>query len=880
MNKKVISIILVLIVLLGVGLFSFSFLFQEGIKPFKDVELEATYPIGEALNNEFIVLSKGLLSKDAEQTIWEINNIPIGSGKSVKIKDINYLTDGENSLIATSGDSVVAYKIIIDKNMSSTDKAQKAASLLDPVSNKFLKETQNFVDTDSDGVCDIDEIEKYKTNPNKDYSNLNGISDLAYAVSMENIVDDSGKLDIVFNNAKIVSNSDNIEDSLQLLLSSVHDKRMEDKLAVSVSGVKPNTTANLTIKDKNIKKYSEPKIAAFKSDGTVKVIEHSEYNKEEFEVSADIDSNGIYFLFDNVKYNPGDIEGLIHTEIAIVLDNSGSMYGLEAYKKQGIGKLPKPEEIGKDISFKRVSLMTDMIDALIKEEEQGNGNYKYSVSSFTADYYLMNGIDNAERSKKAVDSIKTANQKFTGTKIEKAIDYSIKTFTKGLLGNRVVICLTDGESTSGGLFDFDFDQMSAEANIGYDLKKQGIDLILIGLGNDVNREKLQKLANVSGGILLYGDDADALQTLLDRIVKKVKVGSVEDIKFNTAEEDVIEGKATIIADSGFEAAVDGFNFKNFGVVGSEGGNCYGFSVTSKMIYEGYNESNQFWKLGETKVHDNLTGVLMSVGGMDKTIPNARLTESALSKLKKGQVYKANIDTTKIFTLDGIQMDRVYKDGDYLYTEDARKTILENGYDLVTLESYNKKLEKYDVKNLETREYNPHSPNAGKQDPDGNSIIRLINRGQLSQSEGLIASIQTKERAEIDFEDTLAPVIRTINSGKPSMISMSCSLGGHSVLATKVSQDNKNPCTYYIYIYDSNEPGKNMIGELKLKNITRNGKLSSKYYFNYFGAGLNFNTLGYRADVTVYEGNTTESDYSPSGKVNTNMDKVFYKSTQK
>lgn len=129
---------------------------------------------------------------------------------------------------------------------------------------------------------------------------------------------------------------------------------------------------------------------------------------------------------------------------------------------------------------------------------------------------------------------------------------------------------------------------------------------------------------------------------------------------------------------------------------------------------------------------------MSAAGMDKTIPNPKLTAGALNKLKKGQVYNANLDTKKIFSLDGVHLDREYKDGDYIYTDEAREIVLENdSYELKMID-YNKKVGDLVVKRIEVALYNPYSVNAGQQDPDGNSIIRLIMRGQKSQGEGLIA----------------------------------------------------------------------------------------------------------------------------------------------
>lgn len=72
----------------------------------------------------------------------------------------------------------------------------------------------------------------------------------------------------------------------------------------------------------------------------------------------------------------------------------------------------------------------------------------------------------------------------------------------------------------------------------------------------------------------------------------------------------------------------------------------------------------------------------------------------------------------------------------------------------------------------------------------------------------------------------------------------------------------------------------MIGELTLINTAVPGNMSSKYNFNYYGGSLNFNKLGYRGEVTVYEGITDEDDFSPTDEVNTNKDRVFYNSVQK
>lgn len=873
-SKKIIALTVVInILLIGLGIVE---LFRGGIEEERSIAKESNYPVGEALSKEFKVRSKGLLSKDAGKTTWSINGVNIGTGKTIRLKNVNYLKEGENELVAELGNDRVKYKLHIAKGVETDDKTQNRVNLLDPVEAQFVDEWSRFTDTDNDGVSDQDEVEKYGTDPYSDYSNNQGVSDLQYAITVEGEIDGKETPVVEIDGARIQSESGNIENTLKMTVSEVYNKQLEGKEAVAVGGLDGKDNAILTLTDVGVGQYIEPKIARYSPNGDIEIIERSGYNEEIGGIYAILNKNGIYFVIDHIKHEEQSIEDLVYTEIAIVLDDSGSMYDAEQWIEGGNDREDIPKDgIGKDVEFKRVSFMTDLIDALDKEERQGNGRYRYSVAAFTADYFQLSEMGDAEESKNAVESIKTGKKEFNGNKFEKAISYSRDTFTEDSMGSKVIICLTDGESTSGGLLDIDIDQMVAQLNIGSDLKRQGIDLILIGLGADTGRENLQKLADDSGGMLLNAKDADALDTLLGRIVKRVRVGGTEDIKIKTSEDEEVTRDVTIIADSGFDPSVDGFNFENFSTTTSEGGNCFGFSITAKMIYEGYNEENQFWRLGESPIHDRISGAFSKLIGRGNKVINASLTEKALNSLKKGRTYNVKVDADKIFNLTGPSLPKEYKNGHLSFTKEGSKKAIDNGYKILTDEKYNKEVDGKYVDRYDYIVLDPLSPNAIKKDPDGLSVVRLIARGQQSQTEGLLKTLGSNDKEKVEFNSTLRPIIDTMNRGEPSMVSISCSLGGNSVLGTKLSQDNVNPNRYYLHIYDSNEPGKDMVSILELKNIIKDGKLESRYYFNYFTDGLNFNKIGYRKEVKVYEGRTNNEDYSPTGKNNNNTGLFYY-----
>ncbi len=79
-----------------------------------------------------------------------------------------------------------------------------------------------------------------------------------------------------------------------------------------------------------------------------------------------------------------------------------------------------------------------------------------------------------------------------------------------------------------------------------------------------------------------------------------------------------------------------------------------------------------------------------------------------------------------------------------------------------------------------------------------------------------------------------------------MISIRCSLGGHSVLGNKVYKENGKE-NYIVGIYDSNVPGEE--GKAYFERQTSYEKNSKKpyYSFSYTGGSLSFSTFAYTGE---------------------------------
>ena len=501
----------------------------------------------------------------------------------------------------------------------------------------------------------------------------------------------------------------------------------------------------------------------------------------------------------------------------ILIDNSGSMYPLEyvAQKMNSEVGNANSGDYGNDVDFKRLSLMSALVDSL------GNEKFEYSVYAFTEDYYnIVEKSKNIDDVKNGINALKTDYQNFNGTDLSGAIRKYASNFRKDVYGKKFMIVLTDGIDT--GWFNYEVSNSSLS-----NYKKDGINIITIGLGLGVNSDYLMRLATNTNGKYLYASDANMLETLIELIESSVK----------NQEKTKIDGEnVTLIADSGFEVARDGFSFANFESVGanSEAGNCYGFSALSKAIY-----LNQLKESAESEK--------IFFAPDEYTLMEYELTEENKKRLVKGNVYDIKLNEvyqTLMFSRLGSNNDYRYlgEDGIPYITDKYKKMALGAGF-LPTVIDISPNVQKLTI-NGEEKEYSKYE-SIGKiyldrnfikeENIDDYQLLQLIHRYYIVQYfdiiglrwEGYLKSLQ---KDDYDYEKEVKNIIKELKTGSPALISIGAGEGiNHSILATKVYKTNDLE-QYIIGIYDSNIPGEEK--QLKLQRQTSYKLFGETSYYSF------------------------------------------------
>lgn len=266
-----------------------------------------------------------------------------------------------------------------------------------------------------------------------------------------------------------------------------------------------------------------------------------------------------YFLGELVEFDTLSRPTL---DIALVIDNSGSMYSVQQCETSDEN----------DVDFKRI----DMAKALI---EQSDVTTRFSFYTFTHDVTkVMDMTSDHKALCEAVDSIKDELPYFNGTAANNAVYDAISDFDYDKNKRHYVILLSDGYDTEG-LFDFNWDMDT----VVHSAASKNVVIICIGLGNNIDVEHLTELATRTGGFYRYARSADDLVNLYEQI-NTVLNNSYADLDGDG------EFDSILLADSGFNIATDAFPFPNFRITDSEniyrGGQCFGIASFTQLYYIG------------------------------------------------------------------------------------------------------------------------------------------------------------------------------------------------------------------------------------------------------------------------------------------------------
>lgn len=423
-------------------------------------------------------------------------------------------------------------------------------------------------DTDRDGICDGDEL-KVGTDPTKSDTDGDGLLD-GYELmvgldplkaSTDGSTPDGQRIFEIkreyANATLIVKGSANLSDTVFDNLDLVGFKNNTGIVSDAMSFYTDYSfiSAEISFKvdaellsNKNVKLEN---LSIYKFNAQTQEFEKvdSVIDSSAMTVSAEITECATYLLGKTTVIGEPPV-----MRIQLLIDNSGSMY---------------PEEMcagseENDVEFKRLDLSANIIDMVSSDSLIG-------ISKFTATYTELADFTTDHSSlKKTLDRIKTDKETFNGTDFQTAILSAINEFdnTDGNYSN-MIIMLCDGNSTDR--YETDPEKIIKAAN------DNNIIVLMIGLGQSVDAQRMQQIAEGTGGKYYTAANADAL----DEVFTQIETTFNYDItSYGT------EGKSGyMIANTGFVPATNGFSFGNFRTTTSNG-TCFGMAMFARDWYTG------------------------------------------------------------------------------------------------------------------------------------------------------------------------------------------------------------------------------------------------------------------------------------------------------
>lgn len=708
---------------------------------------------------------------------------------------------------------------------------------LDGLTNKQEKKygtNPELYDTDMDGLDDYYEISTSKTDPLKADTDGDGLNDF-------------DEIELGLDPLKTDSKGDGIKDSNRKISYSVHNEKLGITLEISGKGNIPSSTID-TFKNSTFKEMDGllDTVYSFYTSGkieTAKVI--IPYSLEDITTKRLNEDNLTLYYFDEKtkkleampttvdkenktvivtlkhfsKYVLGDSNVVLTTtnnQIMMVIDNSVSMYTYAQISDLGYTQITGAD--GNDSSFKRLSLTNNLIDMF-------TGNYYFGISEFAGNYVnLQKFTDNQESVKKAVNSIKNDIDSIgNGTNIVNALNKGINEFEEDNNGHYLVL-LTDGKDTS------EFNTLSSNKTaIISKAKAKDVKICVIGLGNSIDTEDLNSIAEETGCDYYNASDASALDEIYSI------VGA--DINYNLVDIDGdgnVDG--TVISDSGFIVTRDGFSFPNYSTNLANGGHCYGMATIAEFYY-----TKKLPMSLDSKTVKQKTGLFSSANQSSYAYNLNNTYFQNYSNL-----YDYKLKTNILKNTFGFDIFGEEKPKDYMslskktlvYNKKYRDELTNSGlYDISTIESQldaAAQLERWGVNydgaeklllNEDKMQSSKVINNTDKQ------LLNAIYAGYIRQNatehyssssnfilwmRNVIGSESTEKMNSAAFIELLR---KRLDNGDVPVISSSYSGGIHAINAISLVQDNKDSNHYYIGVYDNNYPGEKRYVDVKCNKKT-------------------------------------------------------------
>ncbi|MDO4282663.1 MAG: VWA domain-containing protein [Clostridia bacterium] len=728
----------------------------------------------------------GQIHTDEEgNLIWEL---PIEEGtytitaKHDNVSSSKNITVLGNALINDLALKVEEVLMKDTDNDGLTDNYETTISLTDP----------NVNDTDGDGIYDGDEV-MLGLNPLEPDSKSDGLSDnqreLSYKVEEKNIgirVDLNGRGNL-FSTTIDSYQTETLGNVNAIVteLYAVNTKADLNKANITITYDK-NKLSDLGIDENNLAIYE-----LNENDNSFERLETS-VNTELSTVSTEVTELGKYFVADKSTLKPS-----LTTELAFVIDNSGSMYPKE--------EIADSEE--NDVNFRRVELSNKLIDKL-------KGNYKFSAGKFTFEYTnLANMTSDKEEVKNSINTIKTSIENFTGTYIGNAISNSLKQFSDDENINRkYMLLLTDGKDTTG-VEGYNGELLK---NTIKEAKAKGVKIYTIGLGDVIDKKVLNEIATSTGGKYYFASTAADLDNIFDLISAELNYNLIDTNGDNVDEH-------VLISDSGFTAKRDGLSFSNFANSSNVYGASYGMSLLAKLYYE--NNLDPSYKPITIKVGDQVIEAKAAETGF---LP---INETALYKYSPENL-KFFADLPKDFWSTDIQSGTLKIKDEYkstlglmlfsIYEQDYTKdTVKFKKYEnyMLDIEQINNDELVYDLISITESEVR---------------LLQLINRLDIYR-------YRDEEFSFIDDNDkAYSKLVEEMENNRPVLLKLN---DKYTVLGLKLLADSSNMNKQKIEVYDPNYSGQIKYIEVERIKIAKPedyNEINSKYEYKFTYQGIKSN----------------------------------------
>ncbi|MGN1120402.1 MAG: hypothetical protein ACI4Q4_08585, partial [Oscillospiraceae bacterium] len=127
-------------------------------------------------------------------------------------------------------------------------------------------------------------------------------------------------------------------------------------------------------------------------------------------------------------------------------------------------------------------------------------------------------------------------------------------------------------------------------------RDENITLIIIGLGDQVDKERLSADAVSTGGYYLNVKDADCIETISESILAVIQNKGIQVLKINDSADETSIINTYLVSDSGFDKNKHGFVYNDYDVVSLYNG----FTTETGCQSVGIAELTRQWYIGDVK----------------------------------------------------------------------------------------------------------------------------------------------------------------------------------------------------------------------------------------------------------------------------------------